>query len=70
MPAKKEMKITQFYNLDSIKINEFLRKYEDSSGKIKLPKRQIKAVLKQLEVNLNIIRHLQARTELLLLRNK
>ena len=69
------MKITQFYNLDSNKINEFLSELEKGSEDKDLwlrdkPKKKLKAVLKQLEVNLNIIRHLQARTELLLLRNK
>ena len=67
------MKITQFYNLDSVKINEFLSELEKGSEDKDLwlrdkPKKKLKAVLKQLEVNENVILHLRARINLLLLR--
>ena len=62
------MKITQFNDLNAGSIDKLLTRI--AKGEQKLYKVRLKAILRALEQNENIIRHLKARIELLLLRNK
>lgn len=61
-------KIRTFLSLDSRKIDKFLSPFEEDGKKLKVV--IVKALLKKLEYNENIIKHLISRVELLLIKEK